>query len=112
MLRRLQFVRKLEAPLDDPPGHEPEGHELLADGRRGLPAPGSSGSSDMTPSEKYLDRDHTSSWSHMTALARHSSDTTDGNTCTTCDLRFISLLVRSCRLLVRSRFQWLGGKSR
>ena len=66
----------------------------------------------MTRSEKCLERDHSSSWSHMTAPARRSGDAADGNTCTTRDLRFISLLVRSCRLLVRRRFQWLGGKSR
>ena len=75
-------------------------------------APGSSGSSDMTRSEKHLDRDHASSWLHMTAPASRSSDATDGSSCTTRDLRFISLLVRSCRLLVRKRFQWPGGMSR
>lgn len=37
MLRRLQLARTLEACLDGPPGHEPEGRELLSGGRRGLP---------------------------------------------------------------------------
>ncbi len=66
----------------------------------------------MTRSEKYLDRDHASSRSHMTAPARRSSEATDGNTCTTRDLRPISRLVRPCRLLVRRRSRWLGGRSR
>lgn len=68
-------------------------------------APGSSGSSDMERCEKYLERDHSSSWSHMTVPASRSSDATDGNTCTTRNLRFISPMVRSCRLLVHRRFQ-------
>ena len=53
-------------------------------------APGSSGSSDMTRSEKYLEHDHSSSWSHMTAPARRSNDATDGSACTTRDLRLES----------------------
>lgn len=57
-------------------------------------APGSSGSLDMARSEKYLERGHSSSRSHMTAPARRPGDATDGNICTTRDLRFISRLVR------------------
>ena len=75
-------------------------------------APGSSGSSDMTRSEKHPDRDHASSWSYMTAPASRSGEATGGSTCTMRDLRLISLLARSCRLLVRSRFKWLDGKPR
>ena len=37
MLRRLQLVRKLEACLDGPPGHEAERVELLVCGSRGPP---------------------------------------------------------------------------
>ena len=61
MLRCLQLVRKLEACLDVPPRHEPERVELLVGGCRGLRAPGSSSSSDMTRLEKYIDCDHASS---------------------------------------------------
>ena len=48
----------------------------------------------------------------MTVPASRTSEPVDGNTWTTRDLRFISLFVLSCTLLVRSRFQWVGGKSR
>ncbi len=61
MLCRLQLVRKLEAHLDGPPGHEAKGRELLVGGCRGLRAPGSSSSSDMTRLEKYIDCGHASS---------------------------------------------------
>lgn len=52
-----------------------------------------------------------SSCSHMTMLASLSRSLADGNTCTTLDLCFVSLLVRSWRLLVCSLFQWPCGKS-
>ena len=52
------------------------------------------------------------SCSHMTAPASRTSDPVDGNTWTTRDLRFIPLFVLSCTLLVRRRFQCVGGKSR
>ena len=63
-------------------------------------------------SEKYREEDHVSAWSHMTAPAILSRDFSDGNTWTTLALRLISRLARSCTLLVRSRFQCDGGKSR
>ena len=69
-------------------------------------------SSFILASEKYLDSCHISSCSHMTAPARRTSEPVDGNTCTTRDLRFISLFVLSCTLLVRRRFQCACGKSR
>lgn len=52
-----------------------------------------------------------SSCSRMTMPASLSRNLADGNTCTTLDLRFVSLLVRSWRLLLRSLFQWPCGKS-
>ena len=64
-------------------------------------APGSSGSSDMTRSEKHLEHDHSSSWSHMTAPARRSNDATDGSACTTRDLR-----LESDAALAQSRMRW------
>lgn len=67
---------------------------------------------DITFSEKYLASDHSSSMSHITAPAGRSRDATDGNTCTTRELRFISLFALPCTLLARRRLQWAGGKSR
>ena len=45
-------------------------------------------------------------------LNRTSSELSDGKTCTTRERRLISLLARSCTLLVRRRFRCDGGKSR
>lgn len=62
-------------------------------------------------SEKYLDSCHISSCSLMIAPAGRTSNAVERNTCTTFYLRFISRLILSCTLLVRWRFQWVGGKS-
>ena len=112
MLRRLQLVRKLEARLEGPPGHEQEGRELLAGGCRGLPHArlvGELGHDALRKVPRV--RPLLVSVAHDGAR-QTPGDATDGNICITRDLRFISPLVRSCRLLVRRRFQWLGGKSR
>lgn len=105
MLRRLQPVRKLEARLDGPPGREQEGRELLAGGRRGLPRArlvGELGHGALR--EVPRARPLLVSVAHDGAR-QTPGDATDGNICITRDPRFISLLVRR-------RFQWLGGKSK
>ena len=79
----------------------------------GLPAGASPKpcSSSILTSEKYLVDAIASSRSHMAAPASLISDASEGNTCTTRDLRFISLLARPRTLLVLSLFQCYGGKS-
>lgn len=105
MLRRLQLVRKLEAPLDDPPGHEPEGRELLAGGRRGLPRVrlvGELGHDALREAPRPRPRlvlvAHDGA--HKSLRRSHRRERL-----TMRDLRLISLLARSCRSLVRSRFK-------
>ena len=66
----------------------------------------------MDSGEMYLRLDQSSSRSAHTAPTRRSTDSTLGKTWTTRDLRFISLFMRSCTLLVRMRLRCSAGKSR
>ena len=109
VLSLVHLVYKVEARHNRLPGHR---RQLL--GALSLPGEGAGSavqSSAMFLSEKYLDSPQASSCSHMTMLASLSRSLADGNTCTTLDLCFVSLLVRSWRLLVCSLFQWPCGKS-
>ena len=48
----------------------------------------------------------------MTVPVMCASEPVEGNICTTRSPLFISWLFRSWTLLVRSHFQWVGGKPR
>ena len=66
----------------------------------------------MDSGEMHLLLDQPSSYSAHTAPTRRSMDSALGKTWTTRDLRFISLVMRSCTLLVRMRLRCSAGKPR
>ena len=98
ILCRLDPVRKLEAGLYHLPGLrlQPRPVDLPVDPERATLVV----ELVHLNSQKYLDSCHISFCSHMTVPARRTSDAVEGNACTTIDLRFISLFVRSWTLLV------------
>lgn len=61
---------------------------------------------------KFVAAAQASSWSQHTAPTSLTSDSTDGNTCTTRALRFISASVLSWMLFVLIHLRCSGGKSR
>ncbi len=66
----------------------------------------------MDSGEMHLRLGQSSFRSARTAPTRRSVDPALGKTWTTRDLRFISLFMRSCTLLVRMRLRCSAGKSR
>ena len=99
---RLDSIILLAAPSSPAQSCSPEASALS----------GASCISTILLSEKQREPDHASAWSHMTAPASLSNDSSDGNAYTTRDLCLVLRLARSCTLLVRRRFQCDGGKPR